>query len=233
MTMQNRLTFGQKLSVWNLLDKVCHSDTDGFAFFDEGLNDHIVADQCTDQLGFAVIASHIAGLRRKMIGNFRSPIGSMGSTVSGNRAELIGRIAALEKSTEAIAESQSSVVTSQAEVVEMIENFRRVMSGHGQKIEAIRKVVEVAGAHQLESIYRVKDRIAPLIKENRLTVDDLFKQMRGEGFSEDATQSALVLLGAVMRDQLVFLPHDDAVAEGLQNDDSLSPSEGTEKAETA
>ncbi len=189
----------------------CIQDDDGFAIYDEGQSDQSIAAEVGGKFGEEVAREQVSVIRRDWFGKFRTLADGIPEAAPATKYDA--RIEAVEVDLVKMCGALATVVESQQMFNEMIENFRAVMAGHGQKIEAIRKVVETTGIKQVEAIYRAKDRLEVLLAEGPAGRDDLFRLMRGEGFPEGVTQSALVLLGAVMCDDLVTGPDAPAPVE--------------------
>ncbi len=206
MAKKHKLNYMQKREVDRRLQDVCHSDPDGFSVFDEGLDDHKFAAIMSEELGVAMTYNTVAHLRRSIFGNFRTVEGGIHKLKTSNTSELVSRVAGVEADLVKLTETLTMVIDSQEAFNEMNGNFRRVMAGHGQKIEAIRKVVAANGDKKMEAIYRAKDRLGDLLGRSPWEEDGLFKNMRGEGFQDGVTHSALVLLGAVIEEGIVSGP---------------------------
>ena len=224
MNTRTNLHWKMKPKVLDLLTEICRKDADGYSVYRAGWTDRKAAEKFTEELGVTVTSGHVASMRAAEFGNVRRVPGGARNLRVNDFAELLGRVSALEErvalSTDnplrlITADEANAIIHTQAALVEMIENFRAVMAGHGQKIEGLRKVVEVGGAEQLESIYRVKERLESLLAQEPIDRDGLFRKMRGEGFQDGATQSALVLMGAIIHGDTVLGPaHDWPAAAG-------------------
>lgn len=139
MTEHRKLSFGEKYQVMLRLNQVCRKDADGFAVYDDDLDDHVLAAQLHEDLDFDVNASHVAHLRRLEIGNFRRVEGGIAKVKASDLAGLSERVANIEEMLVSVNETLATVVSALEVVTEM-------MDGHEQKTE----VVEGGDVHQLE-----------------------------------------------------------------------------------
>lgn len=215
--MKTILHWRTSADLCEFLNEVCHADADGYAVYDKDWNDQRVVSEFSESFGTKITKWNVMTMRANEIGMYRKVPGGIKSVRSGDFAELCGRVASLEDKLEPWSKTDpgqmithgdaKAILAAQEELIEMLGNFRQVLHGQNQKIDAIRKVVEVAGIQQLESIYRAKDRLEAILSLDQINRDDLFQKMRGEGFAEGVTQSALVLLGAVIRGEEVHGPN--------------------------
>ena len=135
-----KLSFKQKREVARCLEEVCAADDDGFAVYDQELNDDLVAHDLTEQLGFYVNAPVIANLRRNLIGKFRPRELKARSTKALAIAEMVAAIEALETAASVHQATVTTIIETQDILREEIASLRAAVSIAGTEIKNIRRV---------------------------------------------------------------------------------------------
>lgn len=167
------LSFGQRLEIYEFLKTVC-SKKEGSKYceFADGWDDQRVADEVAKKAEFTVSKTNVASIRQETIG-----VIPRGTAVRLATAEVLSRVDACE---------------------EMIGNLRQVISGHGQKIEALRKLIESASITRLDRISSAREEIRKLLANGPCRRDLIDRKLKTAGFNEGDIVDALLLGGVTI-----------------------------------